>query len=298
MLYHPLRQLRAGGCRFVRQAARDRTCSPQADALRVSGQSPIIAALSEAADAGKQVTVLLELKARFDEENNIHWGKRLERRGAHVIYGMTGLKTPSKITLVVRAEDRRQPKVRAPGDRQLQRRDRQHLHGPRLFTASEAIRQRRVRLFQHAHRILRAANAQQARLRAPGPQGKVSGIDRARGDIARAGKRAEILPRRTRWWTRHHLSAVRRVERGRAHPPHRARHLLHAAGLPGVSENIQVRPSSGGFWSTAGFSSSQTTASRRSTSPAPTGCPETSTAGWSSCSRWSSPSSPVSSGSY
>ena len=154
LVHYPYQSFTSSVERFVKQAVDDpNVLAIKMTVYRTSDDSALVPSLIEAAEKGKQAVCLVELKARFDERQNIHWSRALEEVGAHVVHGIPGLKTHAKAILIVRRERGTRPQLRDDRDRQLPRQERAAVRGLRFVHDQPRDRRRGRQPVQHADRV-------------------------------------------------------------------------------------------------------------------------------------------------
>ena len=280
LVHHPFDSFGASVERLLKEAARDdQVLAIKVTLYRTSGDTAVVAALVEAAQRGKQVAVIVELKARFDEANNITWARQLEDAGVHVAFGSATLKTHAKTALVVRREVDGIRRYIHLGTGNYNSRTARLYTDVGLLTCSPSIGRRRERSVQFAHRLFAAAAVQKAARRAGEHARAFPRADRSRGGAR--GRRTSGAHRRQderAGGRRDDRGVVSRVAGGRRDRPDRARDLLppartsrrerqhsrhqHRRAFPRALAPVAVQP---------------TAARTSSTSARPTGCRATST---------------------
>jgi polyphosphate kinase len=193
LVFHPYESFEAI-LDFIDQAANDlNVLAIKMTLYRVSGNSPLIRSLMRAAEAGKQVTVVVELKARFDEERNIAWAKELEKAGCHVVYGLSGLKTHAKITLVVRQEHGILERYVHVGTGNYNENTAHHYTDVGLFTANPEIGEDASVLFNEITGYSSPRSWRQVAVAPTDLQDKLIALIRREIDWAAEGKPARII---------------------------------------------------------------------------------------------------------
>ena len=249
LAHHPYDSFATSVQRFIEQAAADpHVLAIKQTLYRTSGDSPIVNALIDAAEAGKQVVVLVEIQARFDEHTNIAWARALERAGCHVIYGLVGLKTHCKIALVVRQEGGNIRRYAHIGTGNYNSKTARLYEDLGVFTADPQVGADLTDLFNSLTGYSRQKNYQSLLVAPYGVRsGIIERIERE-AEHARAGRPAQVQMKVNHLVDEAVIDALYRASRDGVQVDLLVRtNCTVRPGVPGLSDNIRVRSIVGRF---------------------------------------------------